>query len=263
MADVKVRHAIAAALDRNALITGTGNGPSAQARADAHVVPPSAPGYAATLPSGLLGPPDPAVVEALLTDAGYVRGAGAWTRDGRPLTLVIAAPAGREPYVTIANQVQKQLTAAGIDAKVSTPTPVSLFGELLASPVSGSTVAQDSAVDIAVVPQPFGGDPASTLASAFGCRPASPDTTASVPANPAGFCDSALQPMIDNALTGTATIADALSVVEPPLWQQFVSIPLFQLTSVLVTRAEVTGVDVGPPFVGPFAGASLWRRVTR
>jgi ABC-type transport system substrate-binding protein len=263
MADVKLRHAITAALDRNALIAaGTGDGPSAQARADAHVIPPSAPGYAATLPPGLLGPPDPAVVDQLLTEAGYVPSAGAWTRDGRPLTLVIAAPAGQEPYVTIANQVQKQLAAAGIDAKVSTPSPVSLFSELLASPVAGSTVVQDSAVDIAVVPQPVGGDPASTLASAYGCRPASGDTTVSVPANPAGFCDPALQPMIDNALTGAATVADALSVVEPQLWQQYVSIPLFQLTTVLVTRSEVAGVGTGPPFIGPFAGAALWRRVT-
>jgi ABC-type transport system substrate-binding protein len=263
MADVKVRHAIAAALDRNALITaGTANGPSAQARADAHVVAPSSPGYAATLPSGMLGPPDPAAVDQLLTEAGYVPSAGVWSRDGRPLTLVIAAPAGREPYVTIANQVQKQLVAAGIDAKVSTPTPVTLFSELLAGPVAGSTVALDSAVDIAVVPQPVGGDPVSTLASAYGCRQASQDTTVSVPANPAGCCDPALQPMIDNALTGTAALSEALSVVEPQLWQQYCSIPLFQLTSVLVTRPEVTGVDIGPPFIGPFAGASLWRRVT-
>jgi len=72
-----------------------------------------------------------------------------------------------------------------------------------------------------------------------------------------------LQPTIDAALTGAMSLPDALSTVEPALWQQHVVMPLFQLSDVLATGSEITGVNGGPPLVGPFGGAPTWRRSVR
>jgi ABC-type transport system substrate-binding protein len=262
LADERVRAAVAAALDRDALIAaGTGNGPAARLHADAQVLPPSRAGYAPTLPQG--GPPahpDPAVVERLLGSAGYTKVAGAWMRDGRPLSLVIAAPSDRPMLVELANQVQRQLTTAGIDAKVTTPNPDQLFHSSLAGPAASSSSDPDSAVDIAVVPEPVGGDPATVLASQFGCPPVPPDGAKPLPANPAGFCDPTLQPAVDAALTGALPISDALAQVEPALWRQSVAIPLFQMADELAVRSEVSGPTAGAPFTGPFGNALVWQR---
>ncbi|GDY29960.1 ABC transporter family substrate-binding protein [Gandjariella thermophila] len=262
LADARVRGAVAAALDRDSLIAaGTGNGPAARLRADAHVLPPSRPGYAPTMPSGgAPAHPDPATVDRLLTEAGYTRLAGAWMRDGRPLSLVIGAPADRPQLVDLAGQVQRQLTAAGIDAKVATPSPDQLYDTSLAGAAAASGAAPDGGVDIAVVPEPVGGDPATVLASQFGCPPPTPDGAKPLPGNPAGFCDPTIQPAIDGALTGRLPLPDALAAVEPVLWQQSVAIPLFQPADELAVRSEVSGPTAGAPFTGPFGNASVWQR---
>jgi ABC-type transport system substrate-binding protein len=257
MADPKVRQAVLAALDREALIAiGTGNGPAAQLRADSQITPPSAPGYVPTIPPGVVG--DPAATIRLLGEAGYARpDGGVWSRDGKPLALTIAASEGAEPYNAVANQVQRQLAAAGIQAKVISPPANQLFGEdFLGSPNGG----QATTVDITVIPQVDTGDSAATLASAFGCRPSIVDGSAPVPANLSGFCDQTLQPTIDAALSGRMLLSEALGKIEPALWQQAIALPLFQVADFLVVLPEAQGVDVGAPFAGPLSDAAGWRR---
>jgi ABC-type transport system substrate-binding protein len=265
LADIRVRAAVQAAIDRESLIaTGTGNGPSAQLKAGSLVVPPTAPGYAASLPTG--APPavvDLATTERLLTQAGYVKQDNQWVKDGHPLSLVVAAPADREPYPTLATQVQHMLAAAGIGAKVKLVAADELFGQTLAQPVNDKGVEGDDAVDVVLAPQVDTGDPATVLASTFGCRTALPDGGPQPPANLSGYCDPTLQPTIDAALSGDVLLSDALARVEPVLWQEAVSIPLFQTADVLSSRPEVSGVDSGAPFAGPFSGAPNWRRPNR
>jgi ABC-type transport system substrate-binding protein len=266
LADVGVRTAVVSALDRESLIAiASGNGPSAQLKADSQVVPPSKPGYTPTIPqAGPPAAPDPAAVERLLTAAGYARSAlGQWVKDGQPLTLTIAAPAGVEPYVTIASQVQRQLITAGIAAKVVTPKADQLYGQDLAAPVSASGVESDNAVDIAVVPRVDTGDSATALASEFGCRGQTGNGSTPVPANLSGFCDQTVQPVIDAALTGQMLLSDALARIEPVLWQQAVSVPLFQVADVMAVLPNTSGVEAGAPFAGAFSGAPAWRRVDR
>lgn len=257
LADPKVRQAVLAALDREALIAvGTGNGPGAQLRADSQITPPSKPGYVPTIPPGT--GQDLAATTRLLGEAGYTRpDGGVWSRDGKPLTLTIAAPEGAEPYNTVANQVQRQLALAGIQAKVISPPANQLFGEdFLDSPNGG----QGATVDITVVPQVDTGDSAATLASAFGCRPSIVDGSTPIPANLLGFCDQTLQPTIDAALSGRMLLSEALAKIEPVLWQQAVALPLFQVADFLVVLPEARGADVGAPFAGPLSGAAGWRR---
>ena len=272
LVDDRVREAVSAFIDRNKLIDeGTGGGPSAGLRADAQVLPPSQAGYASTIPAGY-GVPDPARAESLLTGAGYVKEAGIWRRDGKPLTLVVASPGQQEPYASIARELTDELTAAGIQVNTLGPQPRDLFANLLALPISqGTTTAPTGnagavGVDIAVVPLPVGGDPATMLASGFGCRPGQSTPSANVavvPANPAAVCDEGLQTTIEAALTGTKPMPDALAELEPKLWAQHTALPLFQLADTLATGQGISGMTVGPPLLGPFSEAVDWTRSPR
>lgn len=274
LSDDRVRSAVAALIDRDKLIDeGAQGGPSAELRADAQVRPPAAQGYAPTMPEDT----PPAVrseqqAQRQLTAAGYERVAGQWSKDGQPLSLVIAAPGQREPYASIAKEMSEQLVAAGVDVRVINPTPRELFGDMLANSADrdNGPTADDGAggigVDIAVAPQPVGGDPATVLASTFGCG-SKPDSGSGNPpsrgANPAAFCDPELQPTIRAALTGAVPLSDALSELEPRLWRRDVVIPLFQVANTLAIGPGVSGVHAGPPMVSPFGSAVDWIRRPR
>ncbi|MGH3990394.1 MAG: ABC transporter substrate-binding protein, partial [Pseudonocardiaceae bacterium] len=204
--DQRVRTAVAAALDRPALIaTGVASGPSAALRADSALLAPSAPGYRATAPvAGVPVTPDPDTVRRLLTDAGYTRGRAGWERAGQPLRLVVAAPADREPYGTLAARVADQLRTAGIEAQLREVDPDELFGTMLgpkpdinevsfrpgtaeaANPEAGIPAADIPKPDIVVLPQPVAGHPATQLASWYGCPLVVPARLAPAPPNPAG-----------------------------------------------------------------------------
>ncbi|MFC4853194.1 ABC transporter family substrate-binding protein [Actinophytocola glycyrrhizae] len=252
LADLPVRQALVAMIDREQLITvGTGNGPAALLRADAQVLAPTAPGYQPTRPAALTF--DAAAAQTLLTGAGYTRTSAGWARDGRPLELVIGVAEERPADVRIAKDVQRQLAAGGVVAEVTELPGAELYQRLY--PADGTEGGDP--VDIAVTGRPAGGDPATMLATDFGCRTA---TTPPEPANPAGYCDPAIQPTIDAALTGSLSVTEALTSVEPALWRAAVAIPLYQEADVLAVRDELSGVSAGAGFAGPFAGAAFWTR---
>ncbi|GAA4612788.1 ABC transporter substrate-binding protein [Saccharopolyspora hordei] len=260
LADVQARQAVLAALDRPALIeAGTGGGPAEQLQSHAQVLAPSEPGYVPTEPAGAFpAGPDPARVSALLERAGYHRSGDTWMRDGRPLNLVIAAPFERESYIRVAEEAARQLREQGIQATVVTPTGDQLFGEMLAAnPKSGDSGGAAS-VDMAIAPRPAGGDPAATMATAYGCPATSSDGEQPFPHNAAGFCDELLQPTIDAALTGQVPFAEASAVVEPVLWRAGVALPLYQQAQVMALGPEVEGVEPGHGLAGPFSTAARW-----
>jgi ABC-type transport system substrate-binding protein len=266
LADLAVRQSIVALLDRDQLITvGTGNGPAASLEADAQVLAPSLPGYKPTIPAGdgvvAAAKPDPAAANQLLRQAGYTKTAAGWNRAGKPLRLVVAAPEEREAAQRIAADVARQLTAAGIATEVVTPPATQLYAQLYAADTEqGSDDGQDGGqFDLAVLGQPVGGDEATVLATNFGCAPATPGQQP-VAANPLGFCDAGLQATMDAGLTGALSVTEALAAVEPALWKAAVAVPLYQEADTLAVRPEVSGVSVGPPLAGPFAGAATWRR---
>ncbi|SFP35282.1 ABC-type transport system, substrate-binding protein [Amycolatopsis arida] len=268
LADDQVRAGIAALIDRDRLIEeGAAGGPSATLRADALVLPPSDPEYSATIPaSGPPAAPAPERARELLTAAGYTKEAGTWSRDGKALSVVLAAPGDQEPYARIAKELQRQLVAAGVGVRTVTPQPRELFANLLAMPATPGADERPGTggsvgVDIAVVPLPTGGDAASTLASTFGCPVEREGQSGPVaPANPAAFCVRGLQPSIDAVLTGARPLADGLAELEPELWRQSVVLPLFQLADTLAIGQGVLGVTPGPPLVGPFGSAVDWTR---
>lgn len=249
--DLNTRKAVLAALDRDALIAfGTQSGPSTQFRADSYVVPPSRTGYKAVITGNTL---DPAASEQLLTGAGYARTETGWQKAGKPLKLRIAAPEKIEPYAGLANRIKAQLAERGIQSEVVTPKADELFSKRLL----------ESDIDIAVVPRVDAGDSAAGLASAFGCAGDAPDGGTPTPANPAGFCDQAVQAEIDSALNGKTLLSDALARIEPQIQAQAVAIPLFQVVDLLGVLPNVSGVDTGAPLAGVLSGAPEWRRLDK
>ena len=270
LSDQRVRTAVAAVLDRGALIaTGVGSGPSATLRADSEVLAPSTPGYRPTAPTaGVPVAPDPDTARRLLTEAGYTREPTGWQRAGQPLRLVVAAPADREPYGTLAARVVNQLRTAGIGAELREVDPDELFGTSLGpntaagSPRDGTAQTRPASVttpdvDIAVLPQPAAGHPATQLESWYGCPLVVPARLAPAPPNPAQFCDLALQPMIERALTQDDPTVP--SAVEAALWERAVSIPLYQPASLLVSTRALPDVVPGTPLEGPLDGAARWQ----
>ncbi len=251
-----VRQGIVALLNREPLITiGTGNGPAAKLVADAQVLAPSQPGYTSTVPTTASPTkPDLDLGAQLLSNAGYLKGTTGWTRNGRALSLVIAAPTERDPYLRIANEVARQLAAQGIQTRVETVPIADLIRRLSAQPTDTS-----EPINLAVVPQPAGGDPITGMATTFGCVIRS-DGAPATAFSATGSCDPAIQPTIEAALTGAVALPDALSTVEPAVWRHAVAIPLYQEAETLAVRPEMSGVDIGPPLAGPFATAPQWRR---
>ncbi|MEY7972346.1 ABC transporter family substrate-binding protein [Saccharomonospora xinjiangensis] len=332
LADDTVREAIAALIDRNALIEeGTKGGDSADLRASAQVLPPSSEKYAHTIPGS--GPPlerDARRAYRLLAEAGYERKAGSWVdEEGRALSLVVASPGQKQPYGRIAEALTEQLIAEGIEATAVQPPARELFGSALAAPVDldGGAAGEPAptngqvGIDIAVIPRAVSADPATTAASWFSCPAAAqddaagdgagdtedgkdggdegdtgndsgssssaasgaskadtpesstastgeagantPDTGLVVPANPAGFCDPEVQSALDAALTGETPLKQSLAEVEPEVWDQNVSIPLFQLADTLAVGSGASGVTPGPALSGPFSSAVNWTRAPR
>ncbi|MCA1185440.1 MULTISPECIES: ABC transporter family substrate-binding protein [Saccharopolyspora] len=258
LADARVRNAVVAGLDREALIdVGSGGGPGDQLHAHAQVLAPSERGYTPTEPPGTDGP-DPARVQRLLTEAGYEHRAGAWTKDGRTLNLVIAAPFEHEQYIRIAEDAAAQLRAQDIQATVVTPTGDQLFGEMLpANPLSEEPGAASS-VDMAIAPRPADGDPAAMMATSYGCPGVDSDDQP-FPFTATGFCDQLLQPTIDAALSGALPFPEASAKVESVLWSQAVALPLYQQAQVLAFGRDVTGVQRGNGLSGPFSTAADWK----
>ena len=276
ISDPRVRAAVAAALDRADLIAvGAAGGPSAGLAADAQVLAPSQAGYAPTRPADTPAAPDPAAVARLLTEAGYTRTPEGWSRDGDLLELVVAAPEGSDPYSLLAARVADQLAAVGIGASVRTPPADQLYDPLgsddaVPDPADGAVepappacgAGEETPVDIAVVPQPAGGDPATLLASNHGCPLDGPDSEPAAVAI-AGACESSLQPAIEGALTGRVPVGSTIAGIEPVLWQRAVAIPLYQQASVFVVVAGLEGVSPGPLMEGPLDGAQRWWRAAR
>lgn len=266
--DQRVRTAVAAALDRPSLIaTGVASGPSAALRADSALLAPSVPGYQATAPAtGVPVAPDPDTVRRLLTEAGYTRGPVYWERAGKPMRLVVAAPADREPYGTLAVRVADQLRTAGIDAELREVDPDELFGTMLGpTPATDgvsfrpATVTVNDGVDIAVLPQPAAGHPATQLASWYGCPLVVPARLAPAPPNPAGLCDLTLQPFIERALIQDDPVGAVSPTVEAALWDRVVTIPLYQQVSLLVSTSQVSDPAPGTALEGPLDGAARWQ----
>jgi peptide/nickel transport system substrate-binding protein len=117
--DLRARRAVSYALDKAALVATALGGEGDPAFAP---MPTTLLGYDTQLLELEIAY-DPAQTEALLTEAGFAKGAdGAWSRGGLPLGLSLLAPAGA-PEEEVAAAIEAQLEAVGIAVEVKQLDP--------------------------------------------------------------------------------------------------------------------------------------------
>jgi len=264
--DTRTRHGLLGLLDADALSTIGAGRPVTRDRAAAQVLVPSQPGYVATRPPA----PSAAAAKADLEAAGYSFQAGKYVKNGAPLTVVVGAAKADTAATSVAQAVADQLTAAGVNATASIVSSAELYGSAMSTGKIAMVVGR----------APAGGDPASLLASSFGCTSQPGTTAAATPTatpttstpsasavrlgNVSGICDAALQPQIDAALTGNTDAGAAVAALESRLWGLNAVLPLYQDSTLLAVRKQVSGVDDPKSLLaGPFANAASWSRTDR
>lgn len=285
LAEPTVRKGLFGLLDPNLLATVGAGSESSATPARAQVLAPSDPGYAPTAPP----PPTREQAFGALAGAGFqvvptlAEGndpetvtVGRLVRDNEQLTLVLGAPENDDIAIAVANTVADQWRGAGIAASVRALKAEDLYGEALTSGTVDAVVGWERA----------GSDPATSLASRFGCLPldtseSAPDTTPQTtspaptsaatpapsvrsPSNLSGLCDPGLQPGIDAALRGLDDLARVIADAEPRLWELAAVLPVLQDNAIVVAGPGVEGVSLaGPIPVGIFGDAGVWTRTTK
>ncbi|WP_175280062.1 ABC transporter family substrate-binding protein [Prescottella equi] len=285
LAEPTVRKGLFGLLDPNLLATVGAGSESSATPARAQVLAPSDPGYAPTAPP----PPTREQAFGALAGAGFqvvptlAEGndpetvtVGRLVRDNEQLTLVLGAPENDDIAIAVANTVADQWRGAGIAASVRALKAEDLYGEALTSGTVDAVVGWERA----------GSDPATSLASRFGCLPldtseSAPDTTPQTtspaptsaatpapsvrsPSNLSGLCDTGLQPGIDAALRGLDDPARVIADAEPRLWELAAVLPVLQDNAIVVAGPGVEGVSLaGPIPVGIFGDAGVWTRTTK
>jgi peptide/nickel transport system substrate-binding protein len=130
LADVKVRQALGMALDRPAIIKSqmTGLPVPAIQPLDNHILLPQEPGYQDD--SGQYGAYDPAQAEKILTQEGWVPGAGGVRyKDGKPLALTVSIYTGDAVSSSIAQLAQQMWAAVGIKISIQTYNVTDYFND--------------------------------------------------------------------------------------------------------------------------------------
>ncbi|WP_175280245.1 ABC transporter family substrate-binding protein [Prescottella equi] len=285
LAEPTVRKGLFGLLDPNLLATVGAGSESSATPARAQVLAPSDPGYAPTAPP----PPTREQAFGALAGAGFqvvptlAEGndpetvtVGRLVRDNEQLTLVLGAPENDDIAIAVANTVADQWRGAGIAASVRALKAEDLYGEALTSGTVDAVVGWERA----------GSDPATSLASRFGCLPldtseSAPDTTPQTtspaptsaatpapsvrsPSNLSGLCDPGLQPGIDAALRGLDDPSRVIADAEPRLWELAAVLPVLQDNAIVVAGPGVEGVALaGPIPVGIFGDAGVWTRTTK
>lgn len=184
LGDVRIRRAIAAAIDRDGIARRITLGrypvtnmlqPQFSWAYDPRVQEPAF---------------DPRAADTLLDTAGWKRGAsGIRMKDGKALQLVYVAFPETASGVRIATEVQQQLHAVGIGVTIKSISNAQLF-----QPVKGTLAAGD--YDLAYVPWTMGADPDDS--SVLGCGG---------PSNYMRFCNRQVNALESEALNSTSQSA--------------------------------------------------------
>ena len=135
MKDIKVRQAVAYAVDRDSVISGVIglNNPNAKTNNCGLWIPGQGP-WCADPGSFAQYAYDPAKADELLTSAGYdcsgVADGGFCTKGGKDLTITISTTAGNVRRATTVSLLQQKALGAGINLQIHTYVPTDLFSNV-------------------------------------------------------------------------------------------------------------------------------------
>ncbi len=131
--DVRVRKAIAYALDRAKIADAAGKGFFEPVEYPTAMLKLAEPKYLSTLIQGGVFEKyehNPDKAKALLEEAGFTFKDGKWyTPEGEPFKLVLVAPGGWTDWVAAANEIAEELKAFGIDIELRTPESPSYWSD--------------------------------------------------------------------------------------------------------------------------------------
>lgn len=235
--DVRVRRALAYALDRTAIGTGLvrGEGAVLDALSAGTELPPS--GAFGRYRPGLGDPPKTAQAAALLDRAGW-RDTGARFRSkgGATLTFTVAVVGADDLPGRVLRAMHAQAEQAGFDLNVVNLDHDRLWGDWLRSPRFEAAFL--------IVRDPPGGALRSRFASAM--RPPNGE-------NLSGLADATLDRLLDGAET-VAEVHDRLAVLVP-------AIPVYRAVVSLIAGPNARGTEANASADGFLWNAAEWSRM--
>ncbi len=245
-----VRQAIAHAIDRTSLLArvfGTID-PDLVVNQD-HLATPIQSSYSPSSAAGEYTAPDLDATDRLLRSVGFHRDAlGDYVdADGKALTLRLAVEEG-DPWINqVASGISAQLHAAGID--------------VVTLPVAGTaglaSVVATNAYDMALVTRV--GSPFPTATAGWYS-----ETEGGTGADDEQDWSQFDDPQVDQLFAQAAQALDPVSgasnygQIDDQLWDQMVSLPLFEEPGLLANGVQITGMAYNPSVDGVLWNVPLW-----
>ncbi len=242
LGDLKVRQAIATAMDRQAIVAAAvGSYDPTAAPAGNNIYSPGIPQYQND--GTKYGITDPGAAEVLLTSDGYVRSAnGVMTKNGQPLDLTISVDNANQQLLYVEELITEELSAIGIVVN-AVNYPLNTLE---------TTVLRTGAFDMAIVSQ--SGSPNATyhvdqyLSASKGSRN-----------NYTTYSNSQADALITKASAelDPATSAKIYNELDQLLWKDLPSIPLYSVP-------DIMAYNVGYNFIGTSTSSStiFWNSAT-
>lgn len=246
LSDVAVRRAIALATDRPALAKHTVGRLDRFAVTDGnHIFVRTQPGYRHN--GDAYGHASPKKAAAVLEGAGYRKGpGGVFQKHGKPLVLTVSTASDNPLEMATEARFRAQMLSAGIKVVPANAPASALLGHDLPGghyqlAIFASTV---SPYPTAMAPLYQSADPATGAGSL----------------NWTGFSDSHVNQLFAEASTQLSPVrADAnYEAIDRILWKQMVTLPLYQLPTVLAFSEQFANLTNNPSVFGPAWDAEQW-----
>ena len=184
---------------------------------------------------------DVAGATKLLEDAGYTKGAnGIYAKGGTPLSFRFSTTSGNALRETQGELFKSQMQAIGVDIKIDNSPSKVLFGERL--PKGNFDIA-----NFAWVATPF----ATANKSIYSTDAGQNYGKYSNPAVDKMFIEA-------NTILDDAKRAEAFNAIDKALWDDMVTIPLYQKPTFIAYSDKYVNVGDNASSVGPFWNVGEW-----
>lgn len=245
LAELEVRQAIALSLDRDDLVRSTvAQFDDRGERLDNRIYLPTFDQYQANGEDYQEQDTDGAAT--ILEGAGFELGSdGVWARDGERLSFRISTTGGNALREDTQVIIRDQLGQAGIEITIDNLEGNAVFEKFFPEP------GEDKDFDIALfafVGTPF---PASSNKALYAAGSAS---------NYTGYDNPRMAELFDEAirLTDQGEVERLMNEVDQTLWDDVVTVPLYQKPTFLPFRESLINIIDNPSTAGPLWNAATW-----